>query len=283
MNADDFGRHALINAAVERAVMSGCLRSATLMPGGQAFADAVAIGRRHPELGVGIHFTLVNGNPLLPSKEIPSLVGPDGLFLADYTLLVKRFLRGGVCMEDVQCELGAQLVKMQQTGLQLTHVDSHQHMHTLPGVIDIVLRLAASGGIRAVRIPKTSICSGSAGGLVQWVGRMGLFSLAKLAEYKARHQGFRMPEHFAGIVAGEAVGEAYFKDLLLHLTPGTTEVMLHPGLDNRILQAFCRWPHDFEEELRAVTSSDVLRCLQQRGIVFANFRALTSDNRQGSV
>ena len=40
VNADDFGRHVLIDQAVKRCVEEGCLRSATLMPGGKAFDDA---------------------------------------------------------------------------------------------------------------------------------------------------------------------------------------------------------------------------------------------------
>ena len=38
INADDFGRHAEINRAVEQGLVHGCLRSATVMPGGAAFA-----------------------------------------------------------------------------------------------------------------------------------------------------------------------------------------------------------------------------------------------------
>ena len=34
VNADDFGRHVLIDQAVAQCVEQGCLRSATLMPGG---------------------------------------------------------------------------------------------------------------------------------------------------------------------------------------------------------------------------------------------------------
>ena len=40
VNADDFGRHELINKAVAEAFAKGILRSATLMPGGAAFTDA---------------------------------------------------------------------------------------------------------------------------------------------------------------------------------------------------------------------------------------------------
>ena len=48
VNADDFGRHELINRAVERAFNSGCLKSATLMAGGAAFDDAVKLQKKFP-------------------------------------------------------------------------------------------------------------------------------------------------------------------------------------------------------------------------------------------
>ena len=69
INADDFGRHAEINRAVEEGLVHGCLRSATVMPGGAAFAGAIDIARRHEELGLGVHFTLVDGHPILPPEE----------------------------------------------------------------------------------------------------------------------------------------------------------------------------------------------------------------------
>ena len=143
INADDFGRHAEINRAVEEGLVHGCLRSATVMPGGAAFAGAIDIARRHEELGLGVHFTLVDGHPILPPEEIPSLVGSEGDFLPDHTALLKRYLKGGVNLEEVRRELAAQLQKIEATGIPISHVDSHQHMHTLPGIIDIVLDLAA--------------------------------------------------------------------------------------------------------------------------------------------
>ena len=94
VNADDFGRHVLINQAVKRCVEDGCLRSATLMPGGKAFDDAVEVARSHPELGVGIHLTLVNGFPVCDPKDIPSLVTQDGVFLDNHVEFVKHFLKG---------------------------------------------------------------------------------------------------------------------------------------------------------------------------------------------
>lgn len=271
INADDFGRHAEINRAVEEGLVHGCLRSATVMPGGAAFAGAIDIARRHEELGLGVHFTLVDGHPILPPEEIPSLVGSEGDFLPDHTALLKRYLKGGVNLEEVRRELAAQLQKIEATGIPISHVDSHQHMHTLPGIIDIVLDLAARAGIRAVRTPRTPLFAGAFGGLGQLVGRLGLSTLARLATCKAHRRGLLTPDHFAGIVAGEAVSEGELLHLIAHLPQGTTEVMMHPGTKNDVLQEDSGWQHDFESELAAILSPRVEAALQKAEVEPVNF------------
>ncbi len=274
VNADDFGRHALINRAVAECVERGCLRSATLMPGGRAFDDAVAVARAHPALGVGIHFTLVNGFPVCPPEDIPSLVTEDGVFYDNHVQFVKRFLAGRIRMEDVRRELAAQAEKMERTGLALTHVDSHQHMHVLPGIFDAVLDAAAALHLDAVRIPRTPLFSGSFGGFGQLVGRLGLFTLAEIAGREAARRGFRTPDHFAGIVAGEAVDEPCFRSIIERLKPGVTEVMMHPGTDTAVLQKACLWDHDFEAERDAIISPAIAALLKDKRVEIIHFRDL---------
>ncbi|MGN0951150.1 MAG: ChbG/HpnK family deacetylase [Mitsuokella sp.] len=274
INADDFGRHEDINAAVAKGLVEGCLRSATVMPGGRAFAGAVELARHHKELGLGVHFTLVDGRPILPPAEIPSLVTEYGLFYPDHNAFLKHYLQGKVNFEEVRQELAAQLSKVEGTGVPISHVDSHQHMHTLPGIIDIVLDLTKAAGIRAMRTPCTPVFAGHFGGLGQLVGRLGLSTLARLSAYKAKKRGILTPNHFAGIVAGEAVSEKELLQVVEHLQPGTTEVMMHPGIHNEILQQDSGWQHDFEEELRAITSKEVRQAMEKRKICPVNFRHL---------
>lgn len=274
VNADDFGRHALINRAVEQGAAEGILRSATLMAGGAAFADAVRTAHRLPALGVGIHFTLVNGNPVLAPEEIPSLVTEEGVFWDDYTVFVKRFFAGKIRLEEVRAELGAQLEKVEMTGIPLTHADSHQHMHVLPGVIDVVLDLMAEGRIFAMRAPRTPLFAGAFGGAGQLVGRAGLSLLAGRAASRAKKRGIAVPDHFAGIVAGEAVSEEELGRMVDALQEGTTEIMCHVGTDTKRLSRDCAWAHDFEAELRAVCSGRIREKLLAMGAETANFRAL---------
>ena len=283
VNADDFGRHTLINQAVVKGVQTGFLRSATLMPGGAAFAEAVHIAEANPKLGVGVHFTLVNGTPVLPPADIPSLTTDNGKFYDDYGSFMQRYLRGKISLTEVQAELAAQLNKVQNTKLNITHADSHQHLHHLPGILGTVLSLAQAAGIKCLRAarPKFTVqaprsSAGESGGLKQMIGRLGLTTLGELTAYRAKRKNFRVPDHFMGIVAGEAITETKMRQFIRTMPEGVTEIMLHPGLNNAVLAQECGWAHDFEAELNAVTAANIIVMLKERQIIPINFGELSA-------
>lgn len=276
VNADDFGRHPLINQAVAEAVDKGGLLSASLMPGEAHFADAVAIAKARPQLGVGVHLTLVDGRPVLPPEEIPSLVTSEGKFLPDHGAFVKSFLQGKVDSQDIQKELAAQMDKVLKAGITPTHVDSHQHMHMLPGIFAQVLELAAARGIKKVRISRGIYGNPFTPwpGIGDLVGKFGLEALAVMGRNQAKKQGFACPGDFVGQVAGGAVTADFMRDLADKFPEGTVEVMLHPGVDNDILIGFSGWQHDYEAELHAVCEPAVQQRLAEQGIKLSNFRDL---------
>ena len=274
VNADDFGRHRLINSAVEKACIKGVLRSATIMAGGRAFDDAVKLAGRIPTLGVGIHFTLVNGFPILSPHEIPTLVTEDGVFHENYVVFLKKYLQGKISRQEIRAELAAQLEKTQRAGLNLTHFDSHQHLHHIPGIAGIAMELAAKANIPAMRVASTKIFDGELDSMMQLIGRLGLGSLAKYVERKAHRQNFQTPNYFSGIVAGESVDEHFLASIIENMTEGTTEIMLHPGTDNATLQEYTGWQHNFEAELAAVTSPNILKLMAKHDVIATNFSAL---------
>lgn len=276
INADDFGRHQSINMAVEKAFRKGCLRSTTIMAGGKFFEHALKVAARNPNLGVGIHFTLANGYPVLPPEEIPSLVTPNGTFHENYIEFLKLYVKGQINRAEIQAELAAQLEKVQRAGLHLTHFDSHQHLHHFPGIIGITLKLAKAANIPAMRAADTKILDGSIESFGQIIGRLGLGSLSKFAAHSAHSKNILTPDHFSGIVAGESVNGRFLAKVIRNLGEGTTEVMLHPGTKNATLQKYCKWEHDFEAELKAVTSPRILKLLKENEVAVVNFSALSN-------
>ncbi len=92
------------------------------MPGTE---HAVHLAKEYKTLGVGVHLVLTAGEPLL--KNVPSLVGADGLF---HKQGVVR--EGNIDPEEVEREWTAQIEKFLSYGLIPTHLDSHHHVHGLP-------------------------------------------------------------------------------------------------------------------------------------------------------
>lgn len=276
VNADDFGRHEAVNRAVVRGFEQGCITSASIMPNCRAFEDAVEKAAACQGLGIGVHLTLVGEKPLLPVEQVASLVGQNGCFYRDYTVFIQRLLLGKIRLSEVRHELTAQMEKVRRSGLRITHVDSHQHMHVLPGITGIVLALAERFEISALRIPRIPV--GFTGGygwnLSQVVGRAGLAALAAGTGIQAAWKKMRQPDHFSGIVAGECVNEDCLAKIIERLKDGVTEVMLHPGDDDERLKAECGWAHGFEAELEAVLSKRIHCLLKKNGVETVNFDAL---------
>ena len=269
VNADDFGSHELVNSAVEYAFNNGICRSASLMAGGKFFNHAVEIAKSHKDLGVGIHFTLVKGSPVLPPSEIKSLVNSSGDFYEDFSVFVKRYLTGRINFDEVRAELSAQAQKIQNAGLKISHFDSHQHLHVLPKIFSITADLSQKLNIKAMRMPHAQ-------GVFPF-SKTALNFLASNAKRKAKQFGFSTPDYFYGIVAGEAVNEKWLCSVIdkikiaRRLTASTTEIMVHIGENNKILQKFLDWNHDFESEFNAVKSDTVKGKIKDNSIKITNF------------
>lgn len=276
VNADDFGRHPLVNQAVAQAVDRGGLLSASIMAGKEYFAEAVAIAKDRPQLGIGVHLTLVDGSPVLPPEEIPSLVAADGQFFSDHGVFVKRFMQGKISRRDMQKEMAAQMDKVLAAGIVPTHIDSHQHLHMLPGIFPLALSLATERGIKRVRISRGIYGNPFTPwpGVGDLVGKFGLEALACRNRRLAKKRGFACPDNFVGQVAGGAVSETFMLELADRFSVGTVEVMLHPGLDNEVLAREAGWVHDYEGEFQAVCQDKVKEKLARQGIALVNFGKL---------
>jgi len=154
INADDFGLTPGINRAIAELHQAHALTSATLMATGPAFDDAITTAHANPTLGVGCHIVLTDGVPASPPSTIPTLLGPDGkAFRPSLLNFVQALLRGQIREEDIEREALAQIQKLQQAGIHITHLDTHKHTHLFPAVTRPLLRVAERTSIHAIRNP----------------------------------------------------------------------------------------------------------------------------------
>ena len=123
VHVDDLGMSRPANLGGVQA-MEGAATCGSIMVPCPGFAEMVAIARERPELDLGCHITLNNEypkfrwGPLL--DDVPSLCGPDGYLWKDPADTVR-------CADpaEVRREMRAQLELLLETGIDVTHIDSH--------------------------------------------------------------------------------------------------------------------------------------------------------------
>jgi len=146
VTADDVGLHAGMTDGAIEAHARGIVTACSVVPAGRDFARAAGRLREHPSLAVGAHLTLVGARPLSPPVEVPSLVGRDGALLPGFGAFLRRYYAGSIDPGDVERELRRQIEALLAAGLKVSHANGHQHLHVLPRVHEVVLRLPPSTG-----------------------------------------------------------------------------------------------------------------------------------------
>ncbi|WPN49267.1 MULTISPECIES: ChbG/HpnK family deacetylase [unclassified Pseudomonas] len=147
VNADDFGLSACENAVILGAFQAGIISSATAMANMPAF-EAACVLARHPLLEgrIGLHFNLTYGRPLSQSiLQRPNFCDSSGVF--DLNLARTRLWLSRQDRHAVLEELQAQWQRCVDNGMRPSHLDSHQHVHNIWPVGEIVARFAARQGV----------------------------------------------------------------------------------------------------------------------------------------
>jgi len=231
VTADDVGLHPGMTAGAIRAHREGIVTACSLVANGASFYDAVERLRDVPSLDVGVHLTLVEERSLTGMRLPRSYV---------------EFVRDMKDRAAIERELRAQIERVLATGLRITHLNGHQHVHMWPSVFAIVSRLADEYGIGYVRRVRDR---GGRGGIVR---RLSIAALNALGS-----GGSTIGVMEAGHLTADRIIE-----LLKHVR-GTTELVTHPGI---AVDAYPHWNYYWDAETEALCDSRVRKAVADRGI-----------------
>jgi chitin disaccharide deacetylase len=212
VTADDFGYSPVVNAAVLRAHREGVLRFTSLMVDRPAAAEAAAMAKDAPGLGVGLHLELCADEP-----------EKAGL----------RYFFDAKARAGVEGEIRRQIEALLALGIKPTHADGHINIHVHPVIFPALCRLAREYGIPRVRLPSgelgPSLAFPSDDPVIPRIVLAGTFG-ALGAWLKSSAHGLQVPRTW-GLLRSGLMSEDYVVWLLARLPEGDTELYFHPCAD----------------------------------------------------
>jgi len=245
VTADDAGLHRGMTDGAIRAHRDGIVTACSIVANGAAFEDAIERLRDVPSLEAGVHLTLVEERPLTAMR-----------FPRKYTSFVPLYLARRISIGAIERELRAQIEKVLATGLRVTHLNGHQHLHMLPRIFALAARLAQEYRIGYVRI------------VDEKTRRLSIAVLSDLGR-RARTPGLTN-DRTIGVT-----GAGHLRDvipLLDDVAEGVTELVTHPGV---AVRGYDHWTYEWDDETRALCDPRLRGELAKRGI------ELTSPARRG--
>lgn len=275
VHADDFGLSRSVNEGILEAHSCGILTSASVMASGEAFNHAIQLVRATPSLDVGVHLTLTEERPVLGRADIPTLLNEQGLFHANPGVFMQRYLSRSISLDDVRREFDAQIGRVAEQGIRISHLDGHQHLHMVPGIRRVVGELAKKYAIPAIRFPRERLQGYMFRDVQNW-SRLVQQCVLNWVCSIAAIPGAIQPDHFVGFTFGGRLTKTNLFTVLQHLpATGTCELMCHPGRsDPQSLRV--HWGYRWQEELEALTDPGIRQYIESNDIRLVSYAALAN-------
>ena len=261
INSDDFGLTPAVSRGILDGHAAGVITSTSVMVTTPGWDDA---RRRLPDssIDIGLHLNLGLGRPLTAAR---TLTNPKtGEFAGVSSLSLGAMIRR-IDPDDVAAETRAQLELLRSVGRPVTHIDSHWHLHTLPGIWASVLGVAHESGIPWIRSPGRPRRE-------QLLRAFFPFTLLGVASLWRRSTNPRITDHFTGFAMNG--GRDFERGVLQRLDlvpPGVTELMVHAGYDEPSLATLDSYTWERERELSALMGPAVRARLAKGDLTLTDF------------
>ena len=151
INADDFGLNTSVNHAIIDSFEKGLINSTTLMANMPAFDEAINLDYKNNIINkIGIHLTLTEGEPITNEISKKNLYNKDNSDITKFKR--KLFFLSTKEKEIIYKELEAQIIKVRNAGIKITHIDTHLHTHEVWTITQLIFVLLRSFKIPSMRI-----------------------------------------------------------------------------------------------------------------------------------
>ncbi len=276
LNADDLGLTAPLSEVIVALRAGDLVTDTSFLTCGEAFDGTARALLSHGITTTGIHLCIVGGEaPVSRPADVPSLVR-GGRFRSGWPSVAAAAAAGRIRVRDVEHEWEAQVVRALDAGLRVTHFDSHQHLHLLPTLLPVAIRLARRFDVAYIRAPGTERAAKWASAGLGAAGKARLLSAFGDRARRMLHTvGLPDPPVAVGLAEAGGMTLVRWTRLLSSMPDGTYEVVLHPGTGDGGTASRYRWGYLWDEEARVLRGEELRTLFARSGVRTLSFADLS--------
>jgi len=221
VNADDYGYYDCVSKGILSAANKGVVTATGIFANSPFLEEHLHWLKQCSTLDVGVHLNLTDRSPLTSAMS-SKLEKWDGCFPGKF-IMASWILAGRLSLDEVAQELRAQIERCLAADLNVSFLNSHEHIHMLPSVFQITQKLAAEYGVPHVRYAAPdAVNSLKPAPLIRDI-------VLKMLSRKNRKSLNTPVLPFLGMAASGQLSLEYLRSVLSKLSSGVYELMCHPG------------------------------------------------------
>ena len=285
VTADDLGLDPFINKGITEAFRNGVVSCSALLMNAPSTDQGIAIAKENRGLEVGIHLSVVEGYSL---RNVQSSITSEIAYFENGICLKRNwheflicYLKGKINFSELEEEFELQIQKFKSHFNTIPFLNSTQHLHLLPKVWKIVLKLCQRHGIKYIRLPRLTFPNRL------WFNKRILYLLpfaifGSYCRILLKNTGIQSTDFMIGMQFSGHITTDKLKLILSNIKDGTNEIILHPGYhsDYLVKQLPASYKNFFwENELKAVTSDEIKYFVEANNIQIIQFSDLKTEKK----
>jgi len=260
INADDFGWDIDATAAILELLSDQKITSTTVMANLVREKDLKTL-KKINGISTGIHVNINSGRPLSHRKDVGSLIDSRGKFYESSKLLA-RFVSGKIKVNEINIEINAQIERLKEMGIKISHADSHQHIHQFPFLGKVILGALSEHQITKVRNCRLTFINSQRARIIQLFSKLTNKHLKPFHITDGLIPDFSFAKTYNLPFFEELIGRSFLKNNVL-------EIMTHPGIKDRRNSYLNR-----EKEFSFWKNENLSGILQKKHILLINYHQL---------
>jgi predicted glycoside hydrolase/deacetylase ChbG (UPF0249 family) len=243
INADDYGLTIGCSLGIIKAMKDGLVTGTTVMINMPHAQESIILAKENNIYSMGLHLNLTYGKPMSDTNKVLSLVDDKGNF--------KKFndIISSGDIEEIKHELNMQVQAFMKTGMKLTHIDSHHHIHMTEKLQKLCVNIA-----RVLDVPIRKINK-------------------PIEEYNVVTTDVFYSDFYKDSVSVDLI-----KNLITKAPDGVTEIMTHPGYVDDVLINTSTYNTHRKIELDVLTNDELIQWVKNSQIKLISFNELKTKN-----